>query len=63
MRNFMKPPRNRTALFPRNLGILLLAIWLIIGNLFPLLHINFPSMGIVLPLIAAAAGLLLLLRQ
>jgi FtsH-binding integral membrane protein len=46
---------------PNNLGIILLSIWLILSGLFPLLNINFPASGIILALLAIAAGVLLLL--
>lgn len=48
---------------PRNLGGILLAAWLILLGALPLLQINFPAQETVLGLLAAAAGILLLLRR
>ena len=47
----------------RSLGIILLAAWLILIGVLPLLQINFPAQETVLGLLAAAAGILLLLRR
>lgn len=46
-----------------NLGMLLLAIWLIVTGLMSVLSVNFPSSGIVLAILAMAAGVLILLRR
>jgi len=45
---------------PRNLGALLLSIWLIATGLFPLLNIRFANSGLLLALLAIAAGVLIL---
>ena len=47
----------------RNLGMLLLGIWLILTGLLPLLSLTFPASGTVLALLAVAAGVLLLIRR
>lgn len=47
----------------RNLGVLLLCVWLILYGLLPLLKINFPAAGVVLGVLAIAAGVLLLLNR
>ena len=48
----------------RNLGIVLLAIWLILTGLLPLLNVRLsPTLNMVLAVLAIAAGLLLLLRR
>lgn len=47
----------------RSLGLILLAAWLILIGVLPLLQINFPAQETVLGLLAAAAGILLLLRR
>jgi hypothetical protein len=47
----------------RNLGSILLAIWLILVGILPLLNISFPSQDILLALLGIAAGVLLLLRR
>lgn len=48
---------------PRNLGSTLLAAWLILVGVLPLLRLSFPAQETVLGLLAAAAGILLLLRR
>ncbi len=47
----------------RNLGMLLLGIWLIATGVTPFVHVTFVSMGPVLGVLAIAAGVLLLLRR
>jgi hypothetical protein len=47
----------------KNLGMILLAIWLILQALLSLFSISFPGSGIVLAILALAAGVLLLLRR
>jgi hypothetical protein len=47
----------------RNLGLLLLAIWLIITGLLPFVQISFANMGSVLAVLAIAAGVLILLER
>jgi hypothetical protein len=46
----------------RNLGILLLAIWLILTGIIPLLGLNFPQSGLLLAILAIAAGVFLLVE-
>jgi len=53
-----------TNLAARNLGLLLLAVWLIITGLLPLLNVRVSStVSMVLALLAIAAGILILLRR
>ena len=47
----------------QNLGMLLLAIWLIATGLLALVSISIPGIGLVLALLALAAGVLLLLGR
>jgi hypothetical protein len=47
----------------RNIGRLLLAIWLILAGLLPLLGISFPASATVLAVLAVAAGILMLLGR
>ncbi len=48
----------------KNLGMLLLAIFLILSGLVQLVNIGIPEIGsIILPLLAIAAGVLLLLNK
>lgn len=45
------------------MGNILLGIWLLATGLMPLLHIRFSGSGIVLAVMAIAAGVLILLRR
>jgi len=47
----------------RNLGMLLLGIWLILSGLLPMLHVGFAELGILLELLAIAAGVAILLGR
>jgi hypothetical protein len=48
---------------PRNLGMVLLAVWLIATGALPLLGITFSHGGIVMEVLAIAAGILLLMGR
>ena len=48
---------------PRNLGTLLLAIWLILTGLIELVNFSFSGLPIIMAILAMAAGVLLLLRR
>ena len=54
---------QRKLRFTGNLGMLLLSIWLLAFGLFQVLSISFPASGIVLAILAIAAGVLLLLKR
>ena len=47
----------------RNFGILLLGIWLILSGLLPFLHLGFSGLGVIMQVLAIAAGVLLLLGR
>ncbi|MEW6543342.1 MAG: hypothetical protein AB1411_06985 [Nitrospirota bacterium] len=47
----------------KNLGTLLLGIWLIASGLISLIGIPIPFSTIILPVLAIAAGVLLLLKR
>jgi len=47
----------------RNLGMLLLAIWLILGGLMPLLNLSFSGVGTIMAILAIAAGVLILIGR
>ncbi len=48
----------------RNLGMLLLGIWLILTGLLPLLNVRVsPTVSMVLAVLAVVAGILILLRR
>ena len=48
----------------KNLGMLLLAIWLIVTGLLQFVSLGIPELGsLILPLLAIVAGVLLLLNK
>jgi hypothetical protein len=47
----------------KNLGMLLLAIWLILTGLIGLFGITFTGIGVVLGILALAAGILILVGR
>ena len=47
----------------RNLGMLLLGVWLILEGLLPLLSITFPMQGMIMAVLAIAAGVLILMER
>ena len=47
----------------RNLGMLLLAIWLILTGVMPLLNLSFSGAGTVMAILAVAAGVLILIGR
>ena len=47
----------------KNLGMLLLAIWLIIYGLVPLLHLSFSGLGTLMAVLALLAGALILIGK
>ena len=48
---------------PREFGILLLAVWLLIGGGITLFKFTFPNSSMVLAMIGVAAGLLMVFRK
>lgn len=47
----------------RNLGLLLLGIWLIVTGLVPLLNLSFSGLGTVMAILAVAAGVLIVVGR
>ena len=47
----------------RNVGMLLLAVWLILTGLIPLLRLSFSGLGSVMAILAIAAGVFLLIGR
>ena len=47
----------------RNLGMLLLAAWLILTGLIPLLNLSFSGLGTVMSILALAAGILIVIGR
>lgn len=43
----------------KNIGFLVLAIWLILNGLIPLLHLSFSGIGAVMAGLSVAAGVLI----
>jgi len=43
----------------RSIGLLLLAVWLILTGIIPLLNFSFNGLGIVMAVLAIAAGILI----
>jgi len=48
---------------PKNLGMILLSIWLILTGLIALLSISFSGLPVIMAILAIAAGVLLLLNR
>jgi hypothetical protein len=44
----------------RSIGMILLALWLILSGLIPLLRLSFTGIGTAMAILAIAAGILLL---
>jgi hypothetical protein len=49
--------------FTRNIGFVLLAIWLILYGLIALFSLSFSGLGVVMGLLAIAAGIFILLGR
>ena len=47
----------------KNIGMILLAIWLILSGLIPLLNLSFSGLGMLMAILAIAAGVLILLGR
>lgn len=47
----------------KNIGMLLLSIWLILSGLMALVNISFSGLGILMAILALAAGILILLGR
>lgn len=47
----------------RNIGMLVLAVWLILTGLLPLLSISFSGQGTLMAVLAVAAGILLVIGR
>jgi len=43
----------------RNIGMLLLSVWLILTGLIPLLHLSFTGLGTLMAILAIASGVLI----
>jgi hypothetical protein len=47
----------------RNLGLLLLGIWLIVGGLLQVVSVSIPDIGIIMAVLAIAAGVLIVMDR
>jgi hypothetical protein len=47
----------------RNIGFILLGIWLIASGLIPLLHLSFSGMHNIMAVMAVAAGILIIVGR
>jgi hypothetical protein len=47
----------------KNIGLLLLAVWLILTGLIPLLNLSFSGLGAVMSILAVAAGVLIVVGR
>jgi len=47
----------------KNIGMLLLAVWLILTGLIPLLNLSFSGLGNVMAILAVAAGALIVVGR
>jgi hypothetical protein len=48
---------------PKNLGLLLLGVWLILMGLVPLLNLSFQGLGTIMNILAIAAGVVILMGR
>ena len=68
LRSTLFQPKSRGTLrmamrLTRNLGMLLLAIWLILGGVMPLLKLSFSGASTIMAILAIAAGVLILIGR
>jgi hypothetical protein len=47
----------------RNIGMLLLGIWLVLTGLIPFLHLGFSGLGTLMSILALAAGVAILMGR
>lgn len=47
----------------KNLGMILLGIWLIMTGLLPLLHLNFEGLSLIMAILAIVSGALIMLGR
>jgi hypothetical protein len=54
---------SRRVPMKKNLGMLLLGIWLILTGLIPLAHLSFSALGTIMAVLAIIAGALILIGK
>jgi hypothetical protein len=47
----------------KNMGMLLLGLWLILSGLLPLANLGFSAIGIIMHILAIAAGVLIMIGR
>ena len=47
----------------KNVGLLLLAAWLILNGLISLLHLSFSGLGVVMAVLSLVAGILIIVSR
>jgi hypothetical protein len=47
----------------QNIGMLLLGVWLVLTGLIPLLHLSFSGLGMLMAILALAAGIAILIGR
>jgi hypothetical protein len=47
----------------KNIGMILLAIWLILSGLIPLLNLSFSGLGMLMAILAIAAGVFIVIGR
>jgi len=47
----------------KNIGMLLLSVWLVLTGLIPLLNLSFQGLGTVMAILAIAAGVLIVVGR
>ena len=52
-----------SAKLTKNLGMLVLGVWLILNGLIPLLHLSFSGLGTLMAVLAIAAGGLIIANR
>jgi hypothetical protein len=57
------PNRSLSMKFTKNLGMLLLGIWLIVTGLIPLLNLSFSGLSTLMAVLAIAAGAVIILGK
>ena len=59
----LDPREGRTMRLTRNVGMLLLGIWLILTGLLQVVSISIAGIGVILALLAIVAGILILIGR
>ena len=63
MRSPHHPQQERTVKLTKNIGMLLLGLWLIVHGLEPLVGLSFAGLETIMGIVAIAAGVLILIGK